>query len=270
MRFRPYRFKGFGNATGFVGPAMDIEQKRLDHKRRSVPMVLSREVADRATLDSEGKPSGDIVRVRGVDYRDFLRNPMLLQFHDYTRHSVGIIEGLGVDGDALKGVATLNPEGVNPDADIFWGQIAAGHHRAGSIGFLVIQAEEIGSGNGFYTPKDFQKIYLLEYSLVPVPMLQDALTESLSIDEFGYRMEAVACDSLGYSKTWCSRDGIRVVVERLAEMVARQWDAVSDVAEVPQDVMPEEPPAVTENETIGNMNEIVEQTIARLRANGGK
>lgn len=225
MRYQKHHFRTI-NRDGYIGGAASIQPKSINEDERSVRWVLTEETPDRAVIvDGDTPEAGDIVRVNGVRWNGD-RLP-LLQFHDYSRHSVGVMTDLGVEGNQFRGTARFNPAGVNPDADIFWGQIAAGHHDTGSIGFVPIAMSEIkavgedGEAGDFTGAIDFEKSYLIEYSMVPVPMLQTSTALGFDPDEYDVR--EVCTDIIGYNPHITTREQIEETVSAFTEMLQRAW-----------------------------------------------
>ena len=280
MRFVEHKFlSALGEKRGYIGPAMDVDTKSFDDDSRSVDWIMSEEVADRASFDRKGKPAGDIVRVDGMDLRSFAANPIVLQFHNYNAHSVGIVRNPRVEDKRLKGRVEFNPASVgNRDADIFWGQTRAGHHKAGSIGFIATKEKEMARTDDDkeddrygYRPRFFEKSHLLEYSMVPVPMLQTALVSPKGIEEYDFK--EICRDILGHNPHSWTRvlaDGlIRRFSEHLIEAGEELYgkSAAGEPAtadeETPPNNTPEPVPMLPERKSI---EELVAAAVADARS----
>lgn len=219
-----------GDVNGWVGSALELRQGSIDEANRRVPWTLSQEIPDRAKLDKHGREAGDIVRVNGIAYKHFKKHGMpLMQYHDYSRHSVGIVlgESLAVEGDKFVGTLEFNPEGANPDADILWSQVKAKHLNTCSIGFIAWKVEETKTedeedGDRYsYRPRDFQKIYLLETSMTAVPMCQGATRRDGDMDEYDFR--ELARDIIGHNPLSRTPEGIERLIRRLGEFALDEY-----------------------------------------------
>jgi hypothetical protein len=170
-RFFDHVFPSCGQ-KGMIGIGMEIEEKSLNVEERSVGLTLTEESPD---------SYGDIVEVSGVQLKRFLKNPVLLQFHDYQRWPLGTIAGLEKTDNRLRGKKIYAPEGIYKESDIGWGLTLAKILRGQSIGFLPMVSLEIetsDASSGYYRPKRYRKIELLEVSDAPVPAHANALADS--------------------------------------------------------------------------------------------
>jgi hypothetical protein len=149
---------------------------------RSVQFTISKEVVDR---------DGDILRASGVDFTNYMKNPVFLSFHNSREFPLGKVTKFWVEGNAVKAIVyfppieelSTNPEQASEKAklvDFTYHCYKTGMLNAVSVGFIPL--EWVENENGF----DIQKWELLEFSAVAVPANQDAIAEAVKSfgDEF--------------------------------------------------------------------------------------
>lgn len=131
---------------------------------------------------------GDIVRASGVDAKNFMRNPVVMTFHDYNRFPVGNALSVNVDKANKRVVGNLLFVDDRVDktgmADTAFRFASSGVMRAGSIGFIPTEtnepakeeAEKIGLGK---YGVEFVKWELLEFSVCGVPANPNAVQETI-------------------------------------------------------------------------------------------
>ncbi|MCJ7611939.1 MAG: hypothetical protein MUP19_06725, partial [Candidatus Aminicenantes bacterium] len=155
------------------------EVRSIDEKTRTIWHKITSEVRDRL---------GDIVRIDGIDTKDFLRKPAVLYGHDYKSMNpvpvIGKNVGFQVSGRALyAGTRFLNPKEVssklgdlvndcwllNKEKLLGW-----------SVGFIPVPGETRDNiEDGRVVGKDYLKTELLEYSNVIIPANQEAVNDAL-------------------------------------------------------------------------------------------
>lgn len=142
---------------------------------RSVQFTISKEVVDR---------DGDILRASGVDFTNYMKNPVFLSFHNSREFPLGKVTKFWVEGNAVKAIVyfppieelSTNPEQASEKAklvDFTYHCYKTGMLNAVSVGFIPL--EWVENENGF----DIQKWELLEFSAVAVPANQDAIAEAV-------------------------------------------------------------------------------------------
>ena len=142
---------------------------------RSVQFTISKEVVDR---------DGDILRASGVDFSNYMKNPVFLSFHNSREFPLGKVTKFWVEGNAVKAIVyfppieelSTNPEQASEKAklvDFTYHCYKTGMLNAVSVGFIPL--EWVENENGF----DIQKWELLEFSAVAVPANQDAIAEAV-------------------------------------------------------------------------------------------
>ncbi|GEM_PF-2899662 len=156
------------------------EVRSIDEARRVIWHKITSEVRDRM---------GDIVRIDGIDTKDFLRKPAVLYGHDYKSMNpvpvIGKNVGFQVSGkDLYAGTRFLDPKEVSAklgdlvnDCWILNKQKLLGW----SIGFLPVPGEtrNIIEG-GRVVGQEYMKTELLEYSNVIIPANQEAVNDAIS------------------------------------------------------------------------------------------
>ena len=142
---------------------------------RTVRFTISKEVVDR---------DGDILRASGVDFTNYMKNPVFLSFHNSREFPLGKVTKFWVEGNTVKAIVyfptieelSSNPEQASEKAklvDFTYHCYKTGMLNAVSVGFIPI--EWIETENGY----DILKWELLEFSAVAVPANQDAIAEAV-------------------------------------------------------------------------------------------
>lgn len=142
---------------------------------RCVQFTISKEVVDR---------DGDILRASGVDFTNYMKNPVFLSFHNSREFPLGKVTKFWVEGNSVKAIVyfppieelSTNPEQASEKAklvDFTYHCYKTGMLNAVSVGFIPL--EWVENENGF----DIQKWELLEFSAVAVPANQDAIAEAV-------------------------------------------------------------------------------------------
>lgn len=160
----------------------DMSVKAEDIGERTVRFTISKEVTDR---------DGDILRANGVDFTNYMKNPVFLGFHNSRDFPLGKVVKFWVEGDSVKAdvyFPTLKElssdmNNVSEKArliDFCFHCYKTGMLNAVSVGFIPLEWTEIKDGY------DITKWELLEFSAVAVPANQDAIAEavkSFGLDE---------------------------------------------------------------------------------------
>lgn len=142
---------------------------------RTVRFTISKEVVDR---------DGDILRASGVDFTNYLKNPVFLGFHNSRDFPLGKVVKFWVEGDSVKAdvyfpkIEELSSDinNVSEKArliDFCYCCYKTGMLNAVSVGFIPL--EWIETENGY----DILKWELLEFSAVAVPANQDAIAQAV-------------------------------------------------------------------------------------------
>ena len=153
----------------------DLSTFTEDMGNRTVRFTISKEVVDR---------DGDILRASGVDFTNYMKNPVFLSFHNSREFPLGKVTRFWVEGNSVKADVyfptieelSTNPEQASEKAklvDFTYNCYKTGMLNAVSVGFIPL--EWVETENGF----DILKWELLEFSAVAVPANQDAIAEAV-------------------------------------------------------------------------------------------
>ena len=153
----------------------DISVSTEDIGERSVLFTISKEVVDR---------DGDILRASGVNFSNYMKNPVFLSFHNSREFPLGKVTKFWVEGNEVKAIVyfpTLEELATDPNnasekaklVDFTYHCYKTGMLNAVSVGFIPI--EWVETENGF----DILKWELLEFSAVAVPANQDAIAQAV-------------------------------------------------------------------------------------------
>lgn len=154
----------------------NMEIKKLEEKDREVTAIASKEIKDR---------DGDIVRVAGINIKNFKKNPVILFAHDH--YGLPIAKGIKIwkeDDKFLMVKMKFADAETNPLAETVYKLIKNNYLKALSIGFRVDfdKAERLPAKDGeSYPGWDFKSTELFEISVVPVPANPAALIQSKAI-----------------------------------------------------------------------------------------
>lgn len=153
--------------------ALSVETKDLGD--RSVQFTISKEVVDR---------DGDILRAGGVDFTNYMKNPVFLPFHNSRDFPLGKVTKFWVEGASVKAIVyfptleelSSDPANASEKAklvDFTYNCYKMGMLNAVSVGFIPLEWTETKTGF------DITKWELLEFSAVAVPANQDAIAEAV-------------------------------------------------------------------------------------------
>jgi hypothetical protein len=153
----------------------DISVSTEDIGERSVLFTISKEVVDR---------DGDILRASGVDFSNYMKNPVFLSFHNSREFPLGKVTKFWVEGNEVKAIVyfptieelSSDPANASEKAklvDFTYHCYKTGMLNAVSVGFIPV--EWIETENGY----DILKWELLEFSAVAVPANQDAIAQAV-------------------------------------------------------------------------------------------
>jgi len=237
--------KGKSNKT-------DLSIKAEEIGERTVRFVISKTIEDR---------DGDIIHADGVDFTNYMKNPVFLSFHNSREFPLGKVVKFWVEGDEVKAdvyFPTLEELSSNPElasekaklVDFTYHCYKNGMLNAVSVGFIPLEWTETKTGY------DITKWELLEFSAVAVPANQDAIAEAVksfgnefakdfvSSEKSGKRISAETKAVLDKIKG-CSdeiekcRDQLKCIAKTMNALLA-ELDEVEEVIE-PEESAPEEP-----------------------------
>ena len=223
----------------------DLSVSTEDMGERTVRFTISKEVVDR---------DGDIIRATGVDFTNFMKNPVFLSFHNTHEFPLGKVTRFWVEGNSVKADVyfptveelSTNPEQASEKAklvDFAYCCYKTGMLNAVSVGFIPLEWTETKEGY------DITKWELLEFSAVAVPANQDAIAEAVKsfgddfaksfITKSGRRISAETKEILNKIKG-CGdriekcRDTLKEITKEMNELLEQLDDAEEMVA--PDDV----------------------------------
>jgi len=149
--------------------------KSVNIDRRTITIIATDESVDR---------QGDIILAKGWDFKNYVKNPVLLWGHNYS--SVPLANAVKIIRRKTEGRPTIithkfPSEGINPFADMLFLLAHEGVIKAGSVGFIPKEWESLDPENDEYgwRGRKYLKQELLEHSLVSVPANPNALMESI-------------------------------------------------------------------------------------------
>jgi len=156
----------------------DAKVRYIDETARVIWHKITSETRDRL---------GDIVRIDGIDTKDFQKKPAVLYGHDYrSMNPIPVIAknvGFQASGkDLYAGTRFLNPKEVSAKlADLVNDCWVLNKEKllGWSVGFIPHGQKDIIEG-GKVTGQDYTKSELLEYSNVIIPAHQDAVNDAIS------------------------------------------------------------------------------------------
>jgi len=132
---------------------------------------------------------GDIVKIDGIEYENYMKNPVILWAHDHYALPVG--KAVGVENNKGKLVMTIQFATAEEYAfaDTVYRMVLGGYLNGVSIGARVKEAEYIKDEDGHIVGRKFTSLELLELSVVPIPADSKALVTavksgSVSSEEF--------------------------------------------------------------------------------------
>lgn len=156
------------NDENLIG--MDIIRaiKGVDMDKRTLHMLASDQTEDR---------DGDIIEVRGWDFEDYIKNPVMLWAHNYSSVPLAAAQKIMRKRGPwrLELIHRFPTEGINPFADMILNLYYEKVINAGSVGFIPLKwermdrSEPVEGERYFYNPTRFIKQELLEHSGCAVP-----------------------------------------------------------------------------------------------------
>lgn len=140
------------------------EIKGHDTEERTLEAAISTDAVDRV---------GDVIRQDGWDLTHYLKNPVVLFGHDYSKPPIGRALSLTVGEGAL--IAKMQFADTRFAREIHK-LYAEGYMRAFSVGFAPLEPPQIRRDDkDRFVGYEYTKQELLEFSAVPVPANPEAL-----------------------------------------------------------------------------------------------
>jgi len=136
----------------------------------------------------------EVILPDGWVFDDFVKNPVMMQFHDYSTWPIGKVVGVGVVDNALYVDGEFDPPEIDESADMIFQKIKHGSVRAGSVGFIPqeVVVPDSATRSLFDRYPKAKRIYakqeLLEWTICPIPANPNALAAGLQKsyeDRFG-------------------------------------------------------------------------------------
>lgn len=148
---------------------MNLLSKVLNKVFNATVKVLDEEnmIIDHCISDEAPDRVGDVVYQDGIDTKDYMNNPVVLDSHTYDKPSVGKCLRLYRQGNQTRAQTQFAP---TDDGKKYYALYKDGFMKAFSISFIPIEYSPNKSG-GY----DISKSSLLEYSVVSVPCNPRAL-----------------------------------------------------------------------------------------------
>lgn len=154
-------------------------------KTLTSPVEVINERTIRFTISNDSiDRSKDKVDPNGFQLDNYKTNPVVFYNHQSDQYPIGRCIDIGVEGNAVKATVEFVPQDVpiaGDRADAILKLIRLGFLSATSIGFVPLQFAETkdddrGAGS-FDAGVDFNKVELLEWSIVTIPDNPQALIE---------------------------------------------------------------------------------------------
>jgi HK97 family phage prohead protease len=127
----------------------------------------------------------EIIEAMGIDFKEYMLNPVVLYGHDYKSLPIGRCESIVVNGNSLIGKVKF---ANTPEAEKVYQYLKDGNPLGASIGFSPIEYQDIDEEiNGIKVCRRYSKVSLLEWSIVPIPANQESLllaVKAAKIDEY--------------------------------------------------------------------------------------
>lgn len=118
----------------------------------------------------------DIIRMDGVNLKNFKKNPIALFNHNYNQ-VIGSWENVRIEGKKLLGELKLAAQNTSDLVNQIRALVEQRILKAVSIGFIPLEVDPIENSYGY----EFKKWELLECSLVSVPANPSALSAAKSL-----------------------------------------------------------------------------------------
>jgi HK97 family phage prohead protease len=137
------------------------EIKSIDEKEFTLTAAISTNAVDRM---------GEVLDPKGLDMKNYQKNPVVLWAHDYSQPPIGKAMWVRRDGDTVVSKVKF---ANTPFAQEIFELYKGGFMKAFSVGFVP---KDYVEGDGKKTPRTtYTKWELLEYSAVPVPANPEAV-----------------------------------------------------------------------------------------------
>lgn len=231
----------------------DLSVKVEDIGERTVRFVISKTVEDR---------DGDVLHADGVDFTNYMKNPVFLSFHNSREFPLGKVTKFWVEDDKVKAdvyFPTLEELATDPTqasekaklVDFCYHCYKNGMLNAVSVGFIPLEWTETKTGY------DVTKWELLEFSAVAVPANQDAIAEAVKsfgedftksfivnektvFEKSGKKISAETRKVLDDIKAKCDR--LEVIEKEMKECRKELLECLKALDDIPEEEKPEGTP----------------------------
>lgn len=129
---------------------------------------------------------GEVILAEGWDFSDYVKNPVVMQMHDYQQWPIGHAVAVGVVGNALYIDAEIDPPEVDDVADLIFRKIKHGTVKAGSVGFMPVASIDVyqNPNNDLFkkypgAKRIYTKSALLEWTICPIGANPNALVAQM-------------------------------------------------------------------------------------------
>ena len=147
------------------------------------PERVKRFRASDETIDRDG----EVVLLSAWDMTEFVKNPVIMQFHDYRSWPIGKGTACGCMPDCMCVDCEFDPPEVDESADLVFRKIQHGTVRTGSVGFEPIEyvtpSRESKAAELFErfpsARRIFTRVKLIEFTICPIPANPNAVAMML-------------------------------------------------------------------------------------------
>jgi len=147
----------------------DCEVKKLGERQYEF-------IASTSDIDRDG----EVIDVKGWDFKNFRKNPVVTYAHDYRALPVGRVPKIWITRDGkVKNTIEFPPPETYDFADTVERLVDTGYLRTVSVGFIPKEWTD-GDGTDKSPRKTYTKQELLEIAIVPVPSNPDALRNAVT------------------------------------------------------------------------------------------
>lgn len=133
--------------------------------------------------------SGDIVSVKGIDLDNFRKNPIILWSHDHYGLPIAKAVEMSVESGKLVMLLEFATKEMYEFADTVYKLVKGGFLKGVSIGARVLEAEWIVNEDEEIIGRKFNRLELLELSVVPIPADSKALITAV-------KSGAITCEDM--------------------------------------------------------------------------
>jgi len=133
--------------------------------------------------------TGDIVVIDGIELANYKKNPIILWAHDHYGLPIAKAVDMGVENGKLVMLLEFATKEIYEFADTVYKLVKGGFLKGVSIGARVLDAEWILDDDEEIIGRKFNKLELLELSVVPIPADSKALITAV-------KSGAITCEDM--------------------------------------------------------------------------